>query len=217
MVWFNLLKGKTKFLFVQLLSMLLLLSGCATTKQPTLNDIDPSKGIVVGVVFESSLFGPHGAYFFIQAPDGGKITISSGAENRSYTIKNVPPKTPLGVGKPFILQLPPGKYQVVGWALDYGRIKKSQPPANPVEFEVVAGKISYLGHFSANRFTEVAAILQKYDEDIPHVRKNTILSNAIIGNNALSVYGWELPDASINRIKETPENAKKREKQKNTP
>lgn len=178
---------------------LLLTAGCATLDQSTqkyaLKDIDPSKGIVVGVVFERAVFTAYGAYFYIQAPDGERIVLSSGARTGVYSIVNTPPKVPKGVGRPFALQLLPGKYRVVGWALDYGSANKlSLPPETPVEFEVVAGKVSYLGRFDANRFLEIAAIHDNFNEDVAYIKKNSPLNNAPILNRSIKVYGWWLPN-----------------------
>jgi hypothetical protein len=178
-------------------------SGCTTLDQSAYvpKDIDLSKGIVVGTVFERAVFTPYGAYFYVQSPDGKRIVLSSGARTGRYSIINIPPKVPKGVGRPFALQLPPGKYQVVGWALDYGAANSfSLPPTHPIEFEVVAGKVSYLGRFDANRFFEIASIHDKFEEDVAHIKKSFPLNDVQISNNSINVKGWWLPNPAGKEI-----------------
>lgn len=176
-----------------------LLAGCAAPRQTStkyaLTEKDASKGVVVGTVFERSVFTPYGAYFYLQSPDKERIIVASGGNSGAYTIVNTPPKVPKGVGSTFALQLPPGKYQVSGWALDYGRAnKRSEPFEQPIEFEVVAGQVQYLGRFDANRFMELASIGDNFSEDLPLLKKIPALSTAEITNKSLGVKGWWLPN-----------------------
>lgn len=191
--------------FIGAVTSLLLVTGCATLDQSAqkyaFKEIDPSKGVVVGAVFERAVFTPYGAYFYIQAPDGEKIVLSSRARTGRYSIINVPPKVPKGVGSPFALQLPSGKYRVVGWALDYGSANKSSlPPETTIEFEVVAGKVSYLGRFDANRFLEIASIHDNFDEDVAYIRKSFPLISTSISNQSINVKGWWLPNPAGKEI-----------------
>ena len=184
---------------------LLFLSGCASLDQSAqkyaLKENDPSKGVVVGTVFERSVFTPYGAYFYIQSPQNERIVLSSGARTGRFSIVNTPPKVPKGVGSPFALQLPPGQYKVIGWALDYGSANKSSLPFDsPVEFEVVAGKVSYLGRFDANRFLEIASIHDNYDEDMSYLKSIPLLGASKIENKSLSVQGWWLPNPAGKEI-----------------
>ncbi|SCK23065.1 hypothetical protein [Vogesella sp. LIG4] len=194
--------------FVGIVLLLLLASGCATldpsAKKYTLKDIDSSKGVVVGTVFERSVFTPYGAYFYIQSPNGEKVVLSSGAGSGCCAIINTPPKIPKGVGSPFALQLPPGKYQVVGWALDYGSFNKSSlSPETPVEFEVIAGEVGYLGRFDANRFLEIASIHDNFEEDIVYINKSfPPLNSAPITNHAIGIKGWWLPNPAGKEVLE---------------
>lgn len=176
-----------------------LLVGCAsqraTSTKYSIAQLDSTQGVVVGTVFERSVFTPYGAYFYFRAPDGERITISSGAKS-GPNIRNTPPKIPQGVGSTFALQLPPGKYQVMGWALDYGRaLKRSEAPPNPITFDVVAGKVLYLGRFDANRFLEVASIHDNYAEDEAYLRRLPQIAGAPVNNAALAARGWWLPNA----------------------
>lgn len=185
-----------------------ILAGCTsarqTSKQFSITEPDPAKGIVVGTVFERSVFRPHGAYFYLKSYDGKQILLESGGDSRKPAFSNKSPKVPQGVGNTFALQLPPGKYQVTRWALDYGRrIKVSEGYKQPVEFEVTAGQITYLGRFDASRFLEVASIHDNYAEDAPLLKaKHPTLDSAEIVNRAIRVQGWWLPDPTGKEILE---------------
>jgi hypothetical protein len=178
--------------------MAALLGGCASLRETsakyTLQERDDSKGVVVGTVFERSVFVPYGAYFYLEAPDKERIVVSSGGNTGRYTITNVPPKVPKGVGSTFALQLPPGKYRVAGWALDYGRqLKRSEGLSQPIDFEVVAGQVKYLGRLDANRFLELASIHDNFQEDLPLFNKLPVKASEIV-NGSLNVKGWWLPN-----------------------
>lgn len=69
----------------------------------------PTKGIIVGTVFERAAFIPHGAYFYISSFDDKRIMLESGRGGGKQAIVNKAPKVPKGVGSPFALQLPPEK------------------------------------------------------------------------------------------------------------
>jgi hypothetical protein len=178
-----------------------LLGACASTRDTsakyTLRERDDSQGVVVGTVFERSVFVPYGAYFYLEAPDKERIVLSSGGNagrSTKATIVNVPPKLPKGLGSTFALQLPPGRYRVAGWALDYGRhLKRSEAFPQPIEFEVVAGQVRYLGRFDANRFLELASIHDNSSEDLPLFDKLSLKPSEIV-NGSLSVKGWWLPN-----------------------
>ncbi|CAN7779005.1 hypothetical protein LJR290_007986 [Variovorax sp. LjRoot290] len=178
--------------------MAALLAGCASIRETsakyTLLERDPSKGVVVGTVFERSVFVPYGAYFYLQSPDNERIIVASGGNTGRATIVNNLPKLPKGVGSTFALQLSPGKYQVTGWALDYGRlIKRSEAFSRPIEFEVAAGQVKYLGRFDANRFLELASIEDNYAEDLPLLTKHPVRPAEIV-NGSLNAKGWWLPN-----------------------
>jgi hypothetical protein len=180
--------------------LLMTLSGCATSDQSAqyeLKDADPKKGIIVGTVFERSVFTPHGAKFQIHSPTGELIAVHSHGRAGNKRFAYEPPKVPKGVGATFALQLPPGKYKVVAWGLDYGRSYKmsGQPPV-PVEFDVEAGKTIYLGRLDANRFLEIGSIHDKFAEDSEHLKGNPLLAGKQIENKSLKVKGWWLPNAS---------------------
>ncbi|MNU93020.1 hypothetical protein D3C71_829500 [compost metagenome] len=185
-----------------------ILAGCTTAGQRSnkyaVTEVNPAKGIVVGTVFERAVFTPHGAFFYLKAFDDERIMLESGGGGRKPAITNQPPKVPKGVGSTFALQLPPGKYQVTGWALDYGRrIKVSEGYRQPIEFEVIAGQVTYLGRFDASRFLEVASIHDNYAEDAPILKmKHPILESAEIVNRSIRVQGWWLPDPTGKEILE---------------
>ncbi|MGJ7488485.1 hypothetical protein ACSFA2_24685 [Variovorax sp. LT2P21] len=171
------------------------LVGCAspreTSSKYTLDALDSSKGIIVGSVYERAVFLPHGAYFSILSPQGERIVIASKPQSKESSILL---DRPSGRGNTFALQLPPGKYQVTGWALDYGSLlKRSRPLERPLEFEVIAGQVRYLGRFDANRFSEVASIDDQFSDDLARVRKLPGLAAAAPVNAALDVKGWALP------------------------
>jgi len=191
--------------FILVLFLSFFLSGCAfiglLKQKYEIKEVDATKGIIVGTVFERAVFTPYGAYFYITTPQGEQIILSSGAENASYSIINTPPKLPKGVGNTFALQLPPGKYQVTGWALDYGRINKTSTlPDNPIEFEVEAGKAIYLGRFDANRLMEIASIHDNYTEDSSYLNRIIVLRTIPIENRSINYKGWWLPNAAGKEI-----------------
>lgn len=179
---------------------LAILTGCSTSGQASrmysVAEVDPTKGIVVGTVFERAAFTPHGAYFYLKSFDDKRIFLESGGGGGKPAIINTAPKVPQGVGSTFALQLPPGKYQVTRWALDYGRrIKVSEGYKQPIEFEVVAGQVTYLGRFDASRFLEVASIRDNYAEDLPVLKlKHPTLDSAEIVNRSIRIQGWWLPN-----------------------
>lgn len=189
-----------------------LLSGCVTGRNSapafTYTTPDLAKGVVVGTVFESSVFEAHGARFGIVSGDpaaleGKSLWLSSHAPAGQVALLNVLPKVPTGKGSTFALQLTPGRYSVIIWLLDYGfRSRYSEASPKPIEFDVVAGKVIYLGRLDANRFVEVASIYDNFEEDIVYLKKNPLLANASIENKALEVREWWLTDALSKEILE---------------
>ena len=189
-----------------------LLSGCVTGRNSapafTYTTPDLAKGVVVGTVFESSVFEAHGARFGIVSGDpaaleGKSLWLSSHAPAGQVALLNVLPKVPTGKGSTFALQLTPGRYSVIIWLLDYGfRSRYSEASPKPIEFDVVAGKVIYLGRLDANRFLEVASIHDNFEEDIVYLKKNPLLANASIENKALEVREWWLTDALSKEILE---------------
>ena len=189
-----------------------LLSGCVTGRNSapafTYTTPDLAKGVVVGTVFESSVFEAHGARFGIVSGDpaaleGKSLWLSSHAPAGQVSLQNVAPKVPTGKGGTFALQLTPGRYSVIIWLLDYGfRSRYSEASPKPIEFDVVAGKVIYLGRLDANRFVEVASIYDNFEEDIVYLKKNPLLANASIENKALEVREWWLTDALSKEILE---------------
>lgn len=179
---------------------LAVLAGCTTAGQKSMKysiaEADPTKGIVIGTVFERAAFTPHGAYFYLESSDNKRIMLESGGGGGKPAIVNQPPEVPKGVGSTFAMQLPPGKYKVTRWALDYGRrIKVSEGFKQPVEFDVVAGQVSYIGRLDASRFLEVAGIRDNYAEDLPVLKsKHPTLESAEIVNRSMHVRGWWLPN-----------------------
>lgn len=189
-----------------------LLSGCVTGRNSapafTYTTPDLAKGVVVGTVFESSVFEAHGARFGIVSSDpaaleGKSLWLSSHAPAGQVALQNVLPKVPTGKGSTFALQLTPGRYSVIIWLLGYGfRSRYSEASPKPIEFDVVAGKVIYLGRLDANRFVEVASIYDNFEEDIVYLKKNPLLANASIENKALEVREWWLTDALSKEILE---------------
>ncbi|NUU01473.1 hypothetical protein [Herbaspirillum robiniae] len=178
-----------------------MLSGCMTTagsSKYAADTVDPARGIVVGTVFERAVFTPYGVYFYILSPDGSKIVLTRDHVKGQATIWNDPPKVPKGEGTTFSLQLPPGKYQIVGWALNYGTYnrKASEPYKTPIEFSVEPGKTIYIGRLDANRFMEIASIHDNYEEDASYLQKVSFLKGLSIENKALNIKGWWLPNAT---------------------
>lgn len=184
--------------FAAIAAAVAIVAGCASIRETstkyTLRERDPSKGVIVGTVFERSVFVPYGAYFYLEATDKERIVLASGGNSGRPNIINSLPKVPKGVGSTFALQVPPGKYRVTGWALDYGRlIKRSEAFSQPIEFEVIAGQVTYLGRFDANRFLELASIGDNSAEDLPLLAKHPV-GPAEIVNGSLSAKGWWLPN-----------------------
>lgn len=178
-----------------------LLAGCMTpagSAKYAVTTPDPARGIVVGTVFERAVFTPHGVYFYIVTPEGEKIMLTRDVVAGQARFWNEPPKVPKGAGTTFSLQLPPGKYQITGWALNYGTYnrKNSEAFATPVEFTVQAGKTIYIGRLDANRFLEVASIHDNYEEDSPYLQKVQSLKGLNIENQAIDIKGWWLPNAT---------------------
>lgn len=179
----------------------LLLSGCATPDfSVTLKDNDPSKGVVVGTIFERSVFTPYGAIFKLQGPDGKIILLDRNPryfKNENVTFEHKPPKVPMGVGRTFAIQLSPGRYKITSWGLDYGsRYKLSGEPQNPIEFDVVANEAIYIGRLDANRFLELASIHDNFNDDKKYFSELQNLRGFDLINKSLSVNGWWLPDAT---------------------
>ena len=197
----SLFTGRTTRLGGAILA-LAILAGCTTAGQTSraysIAEVNPAKGIVVGTIFERAVFIPHGAYFYITSFDDKRIMLESGGGGGKPSIVNKPPQVPKGVGSTFALQLPPGKYRLTRWALDYGRrIKVSEDYKQPVEFDVIAGQVTYVGRFDANRFLEIASIRDNYAEDLPVLKlKHPTLESAEIVNRSMRIQGWWLPDAT---------------------
>ena len=189
-----------------------LLSGCVTGHNSapafTYTTPDPAKGVVVGTVFERAVFEAHGARFGIVSSDlaankDKDLWLSSHAPAGQVSLQNVAPKVPTGKGSTFALQLTPGRYRILIWLLDYGsRSKYSESSPKAIEFDVVAGKVIYLGRLDANRFLEVASIHDNFEEDIVYLKKNPLLANASIENKALEVSEWWLKDATGKKLLE---------------
>jgi len=180
---------------------LLLLSGCVTRDfSVTLKNNDPSKGIVVGTIFERSVFTPYGAVFKLKGPDGKTIFLDRNPryfKSENIFFENTPPKVPKGIGRTFAIQLPPGRYSIIDWGLDYGsKYKLSGAPQNPIVFDVVANEAIYIGRLDANRFLEVASIHDAFDEDQKYFSELPSLKQIKLLNRSLSVKGWWLPDAT---------------------
>jgi len=177
-----------------------LLSGCAAfdaNQQYAYQAYDPAKGVVVGSVFERAVFETNGATFTIETPEHQLITLSSQAHGGNEAIVNNPPVVPKGAGSTFALQLAPGRYRIVTWSLHYGSgDTHAAAPKSPQEFEVVAGKVTYVGRLDANRFLEIASLHDNLAEDLPHLKQLPLLHDANIENHALALQGWWMPNAA---------------------
>jgi hypothetical protein len=142
------MKGLTKMKNLAIACLLVVaLAGCGTidisSAKYRVDRIDSARGIITGTIYERYAIRPYGAYFYISNSAGETITISTTAVAGQQRIIGTPPKAPQGVGTTFALQLPPGRYAVTGWGLDYGRmIKKSSAPESKLEF-TAQGRLSF--------------------------------------------------------------------------
>jgi hypothetical protein len=174
----------------------LLLMGCVNFNESLIKYepkvIDSSKGIIIGTIFERTREQPLGVFFYIKTESNETISLHNGVLSKDFTIDNKSPTNPIGVGKPFALQLSPGKYRVDSWILNMEKFthKKSLKNSIPIEFDVVAGRVSYIGRFDVDRLYEVAAIHDNYYEDLNYIQAHYILKGTTIYNDSLNVRGW---------------------------
>lgn len=191
--------GIQVFAFHKMASLFIALAvaGCSVMETSLtryeLKEPDPSKGIVVGTVMERSS----------QFKDGLEFVIWGPREKEIMRVTNWMSRSPSnfaeakGMGHAFALQLAPGKYRVANWSLPDGKGFKSSAVLKPdLEFEVVAGKVFYLGRFDASQILEVAAIYDNLQGDLPALRKIPGVNVELIENKSLSKRGWWMNEAT---------------------
>lgn len=168
----------------------LVVAGCSVINNPLtkyeLKEPDPSKGIVVGTVYQRAAHYEHNLRFVMRGPKEELMAVTTyvGRSPSDFT-------DPKGMGHAFALQLTPGKYRVSRWTFPAGAgIRSSSKPEPEIEFEVQAGKVFYLGRFEANLGLEVAGIYDNLQGDLPRLRTIPGLNVDQIENRSLSKRGW---------------------------
>ncbi|MDH5473647.1 MAG: hypothetical protein OEY87_06810 [Gammaproteobacteria bacterium] len=139
---FSQLKLVCLFLLV-LLTFLMM--GCTTTNIPnnyTLPE-DASVGIATGSITYLSKCEQSGVY---------KVVVSNIETNNNYIITSGPWYRPvddeIGVGWPFAIELPAGKYTITGWEIQHGYAFLYSSSAISIPFSIEAGTVAYLGNFN---------------------------------------------------------------------
>lgn len=157
-----------------------------------LKEPDPAKGIVVGTVIERSSMFKEGLEFVIWGPGEVIVTVTNWVSRSPSNFVEAK-----GLGHAFAMQLPPGKYRVAYWSMVDGKGRKSADVLRPdLEFDVVAGKVSYLGRFDASHTMEVAAIYDNLKEDLPLLRKVPGLNVDVVENKSITKRGWWMNEAT---------------------
>lgn len=185
------------FAFRQLLLLFVAITaaGCSVINNPltkyALRGPDPSKGIVVGTVYQRAAYYQHDLRFVMRGANGELMAVTTyvGRSPSDFT-------DPKGMGHAFALQLAPGKYRVSRWTFPAGAgVRSSNLPEPEIEFEVVAGKVFYLGRFEANLGLEVAGIYDNLQIDLPRLRTIPGIDVEQIENRSLNKRGWWVNEA----------------------
>lgn len=145
-----------RFLIVLMLASISLATGCASKSIQGDYSLDTAKdeGVVVVSVSHDSWAGRKARGFFYL--NGGSLS-----ENGHMLVSlpdafpGIPGGSDLkdGYGKLYVLSLPAGRHSLRSWQIEdlagASRIRPEKEPV-PLEFQVVAGKVQYLGNLHVN-------------------------------------------------------------------
>jgi len=135
-----------------ILILICFLSGCVSYDIQENYTLKPESeiGIIVGSMTQDSQSGTKSAYsiFYIQNKDGSPFKYVQSKEDAFFSRYKDSEFDDIE-GRIFSLEAPAGHYKITGWQINNGTGMRIYPKeyADPIEFEVQAGKITYIGNF----------------------------------------------------------------------